>query len=94
GLLGGMAVGGVAGWLAEHVMRRLGVNTATTLVVATLACLCAVWQVAGLVLGGYPGMRAPIAHPTTSATALPRSPCASPAPSDAMARKSWEAECH
>ncbi len=93
GLLAGMAVGGVAGWFVEHVMRRLGTSTATTLVVATLASLCAVWQVSGLVLGRYPGLRTPVAHPTTSANAQPQRPCTSPAPSDPNARKSWAAEC-
>lgn len=93
GLLVGMAVGGVAGRFVELVMRRLGAGTATTLVLATLASLCAVWQVSGLVLGRYPGLRTPVAHATPSAKAQPQSPCTSPAPSDAVARKSWTAEC-
>ena len=93
GLLAGMAVAGVAGWLVEQVMRRLGAGTTTALVVATLASLCAVWQISGLVLGRHPGLRAPVVHAAADAKALPRSPCTSPAPSDAIARKSWETEC-
>ncbi|MEO5831533.1 MAG: hypothetical protein ABIQ36_13290 [Rhodanobacter sp.] len=93
GLLAGMAVGGLAGWFVEHVMRRLGASTATTLVVATLASLCVVWQVSGLVRGRYPGLRTPVAHATPSAKAQPKSPCTSPAPSDPVARKSGVAEC-
>lgn len=93
GLLVGIAVGGSAGCLIDYAMRRLGTGRVAALVVATLASLCAVWQVSSLVLGRYPGLRAPVAHAAAGAKALPRSPCTSPAPSDAIPRKSWEAEC-
>lgn len=74
GLLAGMAVGGAAGWLVEYVMRRLGAGTITALVVATLASLCVVWQVSGLVISRYPGLHAPVVHAAVGAKALPRSP--------------------
>ncbi len=62
GLLAGMATGGAVGWSVEHALRRLGAGTTTALVVATVASLCAVWQVSGLVLERNPGLRAPVAH--------------------------------
>ena len=93
GLLAGMAVGGSAGYLADYVMRRLGAGTVAALVLATLASGCAVWQVSNLVLGRYPGLRAPVAHTAAVVKTVPGSSCTSPAPSDPIARKSWEAEC-
>ena len=93
GLLAGMAVGGSAGWLVERLMHRLGTGTTTAVVVASLASVCAVWQVSSLVLDRYPGLRAPVAQATAGAKASPRNPCTAPPPSDSMARKSWEAEC-
>ncbi len=93
GLLAGMAVGGSAGWLVERVMRRLGAGTTTAVVVASLAAVCAVWQVSSLVLNRYPGLRGPVAQATAGAKASPASPCTAPPPSDPAARKSWEAEC-
>ena len=93
GLLAGMAVGGAVGYLVDYVMRRLGAGTVAALVLATLASLCAVRQVSSLVLGRYAMLRAPVARTAAGVKALPRSSCTSPAPSDAMARKSWEAEC-
>lgn len=96
GLLAGMAVAGAAGWFVEQVMRRLGASTATTLVIATLASGCAVWQVSSLMLDRYPGLRAhdvSVEHVTPSAKALPENHCTSAAPSDPIVRKSWEAEC-
>ena len=93
GLFAGMAVGGATGWLVEHLLRRWGAGPTTALVVATLASLCAVWQVSSMVLGRNPGLRAPVAKTAAGAKTSPRNSCTSPAPSDVTARKSWDAEC-
>lgn len=93
GLLAGVALAGVVGWLVEYGLRRFGAGATTALLVATLASVCAVWQVSDLILDNYPGLRLPVAPAAAGANVLPENPCASPAPSDAVARKSWEAEC-
>lgn len=93
GLLAGVALAGAVGWLVEYLLRRLGAGTTVALLIATLASLVALWQISDLILDKYPGLRAPAAVPAADTKALPVNPCTAPAPSDANARQSWEAEC-
>jgi hypothetical protein len=103
GLVAGAVSAALTGGSAEWLLRRVGMQAAVAVSVATVVCALTLWQAAGVIQTRYPGLRASsraelqrnpaTAVPTPADTRAYSNPCAQPPPTQARERARWDEEC-
>ena len=96
GLAVGAITGAVAGGATEFLLRRIGLGSAPSLLVASLACLGACFAVSDAVQTRYPGIHPPnlkTVVPAPQKTNQSANPCLGKPPLEPRLRRAWELEC-